>query len=101
VVPNDFFGTKSKPTILLEPHKKVLPQANWHVWFCCTNEVCYIKYFLLKDSTVYRKEYFPSKESDIKLYRVDIYHQLLFKQNLLRKDCWKPHKGCLGAACGP
>jgi len=27
-----------------EPHKKILPQVNWHVLFHWANEVCYTKY---------------------------------------------------------
>jgi len=46
---------------------------------------------LLKDAA-YQKESFPSKESDSKLFQSIFrlksrHHQLIFKWNLLRKDC--------------
>jgi len=77
---------KYRPTILLESRIKNLPQVNWHVLFCCTNEVCYTSLeVLLKDITLwdttfwslrfdsYRKESFPSKNQTLSSYRVGLY----------------------------
>jgi len=46
-----------------EPHKKFLPQVNWHVLFYWTNEVCYTKYSRCnwKTLSIEIRDSFPAK----------------------------------------